>query len=135
MSASTQHIPDTGGEAKSAEDKGKVGDYLANERTYLAWLRTSVSIMSFGIVIAKLPRDFGRATAETARRAISATNVGVAMTAVSILMAVLAVFRYWEISQRLREGTFARADRLVYLTAGAFLLLGGFVLLYLAQNL
>ena len=32
-------------------------DHLANERTYLAWLRTGLSMVSFGVGIAKFWRD------------------------------------------------------------------------------
>jgi putative membrane protein len=28
-------------------------DYLANERTFLAWVRTSIALMGFGFVIVK----------------------------------------------------------------------------------
>jgi len=29
-------------------------DHLANERTFLAWVRTAIALVSFGVVIAKL---------------------------------------------------------------------------------
>lgn len=29
------------------------GDYMANERTFLAWIRTSIAIMAFGFVVEK----------------------------------------------------------------------------------
>lgn len=29
-------------------------DHLANERTYLAWMRTAIALLGFGIVIARL---------------------------------------------------------------------------------
>ncbi|KAL8290419.1 hypothetical protein RQP46_002677 [Phenoliferia psychrophenolica] len=39
------------------ENKGSVArDHLANERTYLAWLRTSLSLASIGIAITQLFR-------------------------------------------------------------------------------
>ena len=31
----------------------KPNDHLANERTYLAWVRTGVGIMAFGFVVVK----------------------------------------------------------------------------------
>jgi putative membrane protein len=31
----------------------KASDHLANERTFLAWIRTSISIIVFGFVVAK----------------------------------------------------------------------------------
>ena len=36
-----------------SEEKNKTGDYLANERTYLAWLRSSVALMGFGLILVK----------------------------------------------------------------------------------
>jgi putative membrane protein len=33
---------------------GNVTDHLANERTFLAWVRTSIALMGFGVVIARL---------------------------------------------------------------------------------
>jgi putative membrane protein len=35
-------------------DNKYVRDHLANERTYLAWIRTGIATMGFGVVIAKL---------------------------------------------------------------------------------
>ncbi|HGE72837.1 TPA: DUF202 domain-containing protein, partial [Candidatus Poribacteria bacterium] len=31
----------------------KVTDHMANERTYLAWVRTGITIMALGFVVAK----------------------------------------------------------------------------------
>ncbi len=42
----------------------KVSDHLANERTFLAWIRTGVAIMGFGFVVAR----FGLALRELALR-------------------------------------------------------------------
>ena len=33
--------------------QGKPTDHLANERTFLAWVRTSIGIMAFGFVVVK----------------------------------------------------------------------------------
>jgi putative membrane protein len=34
-------------------DEKKATEYLANERTYLAWVRTSIAVVSLGFVVAK----------------------------------------------------------------------------------
>jgi putative membrane protein len=34
-------------------EEGKISDHLANERTFLAWIRTSVGLMGFGFVVVK----------------------------------------------------------------------------------
>ncbi len=39
-------------EVKSKKSAGPA-DHLANERTFLAWIRTSIALMGFGFVIVK----------------------------------------------------------------------------------
>ncbi|HQT34040.1 MAG: YidH family protein [Thiobacillus sp.] len=34
-------------------DEKRATEYLANERTFLAWIRTSIAIISLGFVVAK----------------------------------------------------------------------------------
>jgi len=34
-------------------DDGNVSDHLANERTYLAWIRTGIAIIALGFVVAR----------------------------------------------------------------------------------
>ena len=48
---------------------GKASDHLANERTFLAWIRTSISIIVFGFVVAKFGitlREYLRVQGNTA---------------------------------------------------------------------
>lgn len=46
-------------------------DHLANERTYLAWLRTALAVVALGAVLAKLPG--ARSSSETAAATIALT--------------------------------------------------------------
>ncbi len=49
-------VPAGPGPAVPPTDGGAVGsarDHLANERTFLAWVRTGVTIMAFGFVVAR----------------------------------------------------------------------------------
>jgi putative membrane protein len=40
-------------EASASQSRGNVSDYLAAERTFLAWLRTGLALMGFGFVVAR----------------------------------------------------------------------------------
>ncbi len=62
---------------------------LAAERTFLAWLRTSISIMAFGFVVARFDWFLHRTTSTTG------TFLGALLTAVGGLFAVLAAARFW----------------------------------------
>jgi len=37
-----------------SRNAARVRDHLANERTYLAWMRTAIALMGFGVVIVRL---------------------------------------------------------------------------------
>jgi putative membrane protein len=73
----------------------KAAEYLANERTFLAWIRTSIAVISLGFVVAK----FGLWINELALRVTpqlehvttgASIPTGLAMIAFGGLLAVLA---------------------------------------------
>lgn len=46
--------------------KASVGDYLASERTLLAWVRTGLALMGFGFVVARFGMFLGERPVLTA---------------------------------------------------------------------
>jgi putative membrane protein len=72
--------------------------YLAAERTFLAWVRTSVSLMGFGFVIARFAlwtREYSRAGELGAGSPPGfATWLGFAMVCVGVFISVLAAVRH-----------------------------------------
>ena len=75
-------------------DEGKEPDYrfsLANERTFLAWIRTSLSLLAAAVAIVQLVPPFHVAGARTA--------IGVILALAGLGSAVLAYTR-WSANQR-----------------------------------
>ena len=74
----------------------KVTDHLANERTFLAWVRTSIALMGFGVVIARLRflavEITGRAAMSTSPN--RSTSLGIAFASVGLVTLVFAAFSY-----------------------------------------
>ncbi|MCI0750472.1 MAG: DUF202 domain-containing protein [Flammeovirgaceae bacterium] len=75
-------------------------DHLANERTFLAWIRTSNAIMAFGFVVVKFAlfvKQIGLVIAENTNtlpnRGYSAI-LGIVLVGIGILMALLSYYRY-----------------------------------------
>jgi len=110
-----------------AEDK-KAAEYLANERTFLAWIRTSIAVISFGFVIAK----FGVWLRELAARLAPQMPIrgsglslpmGVTMMAFGGALAVLAAWHYHLVNRAIERGE-VRANRglIVAVTAAVALL-------------
>lgn len=74
-------------------------DYAANERTYLAWVRTAVAILAFGFLVerfdlflAYLGHSTGQAGA--GHRSHAAQMVGLALMALALLIIVGSTVRF-----------------------------------------
>lgn len=72
-------------------EEGKISDHLANERTFLAWIRTSVGLMGFGFVVVKFS-IFVRQISIVVDRTIPVSSHGYSSVMASgILINLLAV--------------------------------------------
>ena len=72
-------------------------DHLANERTLLAWLRTSVAVMALGFVVARfgiLLRELGAKGQPQTRATGISTVFGTALVICGAVLVVLAVTGY-----------------------------------------
>jgi putative membrane protein len=75
-------------------------DHLANERTFLAWIRTSVAIMGFGFVVVKFALFIKQISLVlNTRQTILpgkgySTQIGVLLVGVGAFMALYSYLRY-----------------------------------------
>ncbi|MGC2451002.1 MAG: DUF202 domain-containing protein [Candidatus Sulfotelmatobacter sp.] len=87
-------------------------DHLANERTFLAWVRTGAAIVVFGFAIGRFSIALRQLTALQGHP-LHRSGLSVWMGATSIVLGVVLVvaglFRYRKTRQRLDEGTFEPA--------------------------
>ncbi len=70
----------------------------ASERTLLAWLRTAISLLAFGFVVARFDILLHRQPSH------AGSILGAMLTGVGGLFAVLAVLRYWREAHGARQG-------------------------------
>ena len=95
-------------------------DHLANERTYLAWMRTAVSLMGFGVVILRL-RAFHPPSLP---RPGFGWKLGLIFSLVGLLTVLLSTWQYFTVRRDIEEDTYEPADRWVILFSLAIALLG-----------
>ncbi|KAI0845130.1 hypothetical protein F5Y00DRAFT_247111 [Daldinia vernicosa] len=119
------------------ENKGSVArDHLALERTFLAWLRTSLSFASIGIAITQLfrlntaiePDDPQFLTIRRVGKPLGATFIGI-----SILILLLGYRRYYQGQQWVIKGKFPASRGtiiIVSLVACALIVVSLFVVLF-----
>jgi putative membrane protein len=114
-------------------------EYLANERTFLAWIRTSISILSLGFVVAR----FGVWLRELAARIDPGAQargpsysmpIGVAMMALGSSLAVVAALHYRAVNKAIARGEVQANQRLVAAVAVAVALLGAVMITYMLST-
>jgi putative membrane protein len=118
-------------------------DHAANERTFLAWVRTAIAVMAFGFVIERFDLFLELAAPSLAGRTLSVPGqrfgnyAGLALIVLGIGMVAVAAFRFLITakaidSKELRPGTGSRVDLAL---AALLVLLGGSLFVYLSHAL
>jgi len=83
-------------------------DYLANERTLLAWVRTAITLMALGFVVARfglLLRELSPNGSTRNQSAPSAAPyLGVVLMLAGVLLAVIGITRFVRTRTLLRRG-------------------------------
>jgi len=74
-------------------------DHLANERTFLAWVRTALAVIGLGVLLGKLVETEG----------ILAEVIGLAMVAFGAAMLLYSVVRFQQVTNLLDANKFAAA--------------------------
>jgi putative membrane protein len=118
----------------SSSEIGKASDHLANERTFLAWIRTSISIIVFGFVVAKFGitlRELLLVQGNTVRESGASLMIGLGFMAMGIFMALAAWFRYQSTMRRIETGDFKPAKAIVTVLAVLAALFGIILAVYL----
>ncbi len=90
----------TAGEAHArealADSQSRTRDHLANERTYLAWLRTSATVMVLGLAIARFVEEGN----------VRAVAAGVILVVVGAMGVFEGGWRYRRVSREIEQGRF-----------------------------
>jgi putative membrane protein len=105
----------------------RIRDHLANERTYLSWMRSGISLLGFGVLIVRIrvlrpplaPQPPGQGW-----------KLGVAFTVVGLLMVALSCLHYFGVRNDIEDDHYEPPDRWVLLSTLVLLCLGAFVVLY-----
>lgn len=88
---------------KATDKAGILRDHLANERTFLAWTRTSIGIMAFGFVVEKfslflreMATFLGKSHIDKTPHILQGASsiFGIALVALGALICIIAFFKY-----------------------------------------
>ena len=114
--------------------------HMANERTFLAWIRTSISIMAFGFVVEKFSlfvKQFAYYLGKEASPPPSGYSAvfGVILVGLGAAIGVLSFFRYKTVERQIDADSYAPSRVLGVLLTLSLLAIGVFLVLYLVHSL
>jgi len=114
----------------------KATEYLASERTFLAWIRTSIAVLSLGFLIAK----FGVWLRELSEQLNQKPNtpgfgmslpIGITMMAIAGLLALFALWHYHVVNRAIHSGRVRPSRRLATAVAIVMVAFSIIVIVYL----
>ncbi len=118
--------------------------HMANERTFLAWIRTSIGIMALGFVVEKFAIFIKRLShfvekAETSKVAPSSMSYSsvfvIMLVAMGAFMGLLAFVRYKKVEREINDNTYRPSVILDILVTMGIITIGLFLVFYMIYSL
>jgi putative membrane protein len=112
-----------------------VTEHLANERTFLAWIRTAIAVMTLGVAINRFAlflMEIHQVLPEVrhlANRHIE--KLGIGLVILGIVMLIGATCHYLHVGRTIESDTYRPASRTMVATAIVVMLMGGSALVWL----
>ncbi len=127
-------------EDKTARGKRNRRVHMANERTFLAWIRTSIAVMAFGFVVEKFSLFVKQMAFYLGKESSPpppgySSIIGVILVGVGVAMGVLSFIRYKGVERQIEEDSYRPSGLLSVLLFLSVLSIGVFLLLYLVHSL
>ena len=117
--------------------------HMANERTFLAWIRTSIGIMAFGFVVERFTLFIKQMSIVLGNSNINislptshgySAIAGIYLVGLGTLISVLAFFRYKQVERQIYEDSYQPASKLNILLTLSVLTIGVFLVIYLIKS-
>ena len=121
-------------------------DHLANERTFLAWIRTNLGIMAFGFVVEKFSFFVQQITLYLGNADILKPNAphstwkgvssafGITLVGIGALFCLLAFIQYKKTEKQINQGAYHSSNTLNTLIALLVFFVGIFLIFYLLES-
>lgn len=109
-------------------------EHLANERTFLAWIRTSIALMGFGFVIVKFALFLKEISIVLAGKIVLPPKgysgiIGVVMVALGVCLAILSFWQFKKVEKQINNNTYVSSSILSFVLS-LIIIIGGILLMY-----
>ncbi len=131
-------------EEKNNISSTRIRNLLANERTFLAWIRTCLGIMAFGFVIEKFglfikqieaifsAQNLSQMVESPITREKGASHFGILLIGFGAIVGLLAFIRYHKARKQIEKGMYHSSPSLAGALTAAILIAGAFLIYYIS---
>jgi putative membrane protein len=109
-------------------------EHLANERTFLAWVRTSIALVSLGFVLARVGPWLDHGGPGAARISARTPVLGFGLVVFGALLTLLAAWRYDAVNREIESGLVKTDRALVWFVALGVALLSAALIVYMLAS-
>ena len=122
-------------------------DHMANERTFLAWIRTSIGIMAFGFVVEKFAlfiKQIALFLGKSPSPKLSSVSpslqgyssiFGIFLVGLGLLICLLAFIKYKKVEKQIEDDTYHPSMLLNVMLTLSVLLIGVSLVIYLNNSI
>jgi putative membrane protein len=114
-----------------------LSDYLAGERTMLAWIRTGLALMGFGFVVARFglfSRELTKVGFQVSSRTGMSLWIGIGLVFLGIFtVSMAAIKHHWGVANIQRGGDYVTnfGSKIIWVVPILLVVFGGWMLVYL----
>jgi putative membrane protein len=121
---------------KMDKNKNMINEHMANERTFLSWIRTGIGIMVFGFVIVKFSSFVNQLPASFFQDSTIPKNgftifIGIALVFTGALTILLSYFKYKQTHKLLQKGEYLYSTLLLTILTVVIFLMSIIIIAYL----
>ena len=116
-------------------------EHLANERTLLAWIRTSIGIIAFGFVVVKfslfikqISLLLGENSHHPPQQGYSSV-IGILLVAVGAMVLLFSYLKYKQTEKQLNNQAFKSSSKLIFSLTIIIFSISVLLILYLIENI
>jgi uncharacterized membrane protein YidH (DUF202 family) len=114
--------------------------HMANERTFLAWIRTSIGVMAFGFVVEKFSLFVRQMQLFLGKETVMpsggySAGLGISLVVIGALMGVLSFVRYKKVERQIDRDTYQPSLILDIMLTISVVAIGIFLTIYLIHSI
>jgi putative membrane protein len=119
--------------------KPDIREHLANERTLLAWIRTSIGIMAFGFVVVKFSLFIRQLSLLLGKDIIvpphgHSSLIGILLVVVGAVILILAYIKYYKTEKQITNSNFKPSSSLIFYLTITLFIISILLIMYLIEN-